>query len=76
MFPIEAGFEAYLGLPIVAGDGRVLGHPAFLNSEPLGDEVLVDSVYRIFLARAAAELERIRALARLGKAPAASVQTA
>jgi hypothetical protein len=27
--------------------------------------VLVDAVYRIFLARAAAELERIQALARL-----------
>ncbi len=67
MFPREAGFEALLGMPIIAGDGRLLGHLAFFNKAPLGDEMLVDSVYRIFLARAAAELERIQALARLGQ---------
>ena len=65
MFPREAGWESYLGLPIVASDGRMLGHLAFRHRAPLGDEVLVDAVYRIFLARAAAELERIQALARL-----------
>jgi PAS domain S-box-containing protein len=65
MFPREAGWEAYLGMPIIASDGRTLGHLAFRHRTPLGDEMLVDSVYRIFLARAAAELERIQALARL-----------
>jgi PAS domain S-box-containing protein len=65
MFPREAGWESYLGLPIVASDGRMLGHLAFRHRAPLGDDVLVDAVYRIFLARAAAELERIQALARL-----------
>lgn len=64
-FPLEAGYEAYLGLPIVASDGRVLGHLAFLDNRVRGDEMLVDSVYRIFLARAAAEIERLQALARL-----------
>lgn len=64
-FPAEAGFEAYLGLPIVASDGRVLGHLAFLHTTPLGQDVLMESVYRIFLARAAAELERRDALQRL-----------
>lgn len=65
MFPREAGWESYLGLPIIASDGRMLGHLAFRHRAPLGDEVLVDAVYRIFLARAAAELERLQALARL-----------
>ncbi|SEB25473.1 PAS domain-containing protein [Variovorax sp. YR216] len=65
MFPREAGWEAYLGMPIIASDGRTLGHLAFRHRTSLGDEILVDSVYRIFLARAAAELERIQALARL-----------
>ena len=65
MFPREAGWEAYLGMPIIGSDGRTLGHLAFRQRTPLGDEVLVDSVYRIFLARAAAELERIQTLARL-----------
>lgn len=69
-FPREAGREAFLGMPIIGSDGRVLGHLAFMNSVPLGDEMLVDSIYRIFVARAAAELERIQALARLREAPA------
>jgi len=43
---------------------------AIFNRKPLGDEVLVDSVYRIFLARAAAEFERLQALARLAPATA------
>jgi PAS domain S-box-containing protein len=64
-FPREQGFEAYLGLPIFASDGQVLGHLAFLNAEPRGDDMLVPTVYRIFLARAAAEIERLRALAQL-----------
>ena len=54
------GYEAYLGLPIVGSEGKVLGHLAFFDRAPRGDEMLVDSVYRIFLARAASELERMQ----------------
>jgi PAS domain S-box-containing protein len=64
-FPREVGWEAFLGLPIVARDGRMLGHLAFFDSRPRGDDLLVDSIYRVFLARAAAEIELIQALARL-----------
>lgn len=64
-FPLEAKWESYVGLPIVASDGRVLGHLALLDKSRLGDDVLVERVYRIFLARAAAEIERLQALARL-----------
>jgi PAS domain S-box-containing protein len=72
LFPREAGYEAYLGMPIIASDGRVLGHMALRHRGPLDDAVLVDLVYRIFLARAAAEIERLHALARLASlAPAA-----
>ena len=70
-FPREAGFEAYLGMPIVASDGRVLGHLALFNRAPLGDEMLVERVYRIFIARAAAEIERVQALAQLASATVA-----
>ena len=52
-------------MPIIASDGRMLGHLAFFDSRPRGDDMLVDSVYRIFLARAAAEMEKLQALARL-----------
>lgn len=69
-FPAEAGFESYIGLPVVGSDGRVLGHLAMLDSGVRGDELLVDLVYRIFLARAAAEIERLHALARLAAAAA------
>ncbi len=64
-FPREQGWEAYVGLPIVASDGRVLGHLALLHKSRLTEDVLVERVYRIFLARAAAEIERMQALARL-----------
>ena len=65
LFPREAGYESFLGLPIIASDGRMLGHLAFFDRRPRGDDMLVDSIYRIFLARAGAEIERIQALARL-----------
>jgi len=64
MFPREAGFESYLGMPIVASDGRVLGHLAFFDTRPRSDDLLVERIYRIFLSRAAAEIERLQALAR------------
>lgn len=61
IFPRERGYEAYLGMPIRASNGRVLGHLAFFDRVPRGDEMLVDSVYKIFIARAAAEMERAQA---------------
>jgi GAF domain-containing protein len=61
IFPRERGYEAYLGMPIRSSTGRVLGHLAFFDRVPRGDEMLVDSVYKIFIARAAAEMERAQA---------------
>ncbi|MFT3956476.1 MAG: PAS domain-containing protein [Piscinibacter sp.] len=62
MFPREAGYESYLGMPIHGSDGRVLGHLAIFDTRPRGDDLLMERVYRIFLARAAAEIERRQAL--------------
>ena len=70
MFPREAGLESYLGMPITASDGRMLGHLAFFDTRPRGDEMLLDSIYRIFLARAAAEMEREQAVRRLAEVTA------
>lgn len=61
-FPRDAAYEAYLGMPIVASDGRLLGHLALFHRTPLSDDVVVDRVFRIFLARAASEIERLQAL--------------
>lgn len=71
-FPIEAGYEGYLGLPIFGSDDRVIGHLAFLDRREMNDDMLVDAVYRIFTARAAAEIERRNALASLGQRLAAA----
>ena len=72
LFPREAGYESFLGLPIVGSDGRLLGHLAFFDTRPRGDDLLVDAIFRIFLARAAAEIERCQALARLAAREQAS----
>jgi PAS domain S-box-containing protein len=58
LYPVEDGFEGYLGLPIVGSHGRAIGHLAFLDRKRMSDDMLVDAVYRIFTARAAAELEK------------------
>ena len=66
-FPVEAGFQSYIGIPIFGREGKVLGHLAFLDQKEMSEAVLVDSVFRIFAARAAAELERKEILARLAQ---------
>jgi len=65
LFPREAAYQGYLGMPIMASDGRLLGHLALFHRQPLTDDVLVDRVFRIFLARAGSEIERLQALAQL-----------
>ncbi len=60
-FPREAGCEGYLGLPLFSRDGRVIGHLAFLHGQALAEDRLLESVCRIFTARAAAEIEWLQA---------------
>ena len=55
----EAGMESYLGVPLKARDGRVLGHLCVLDESPLPHDPRRFSVFRIFAARAAAELDRL-----------------
>ncbi len=61
-FPIEAGLglESYLGVPIIDASRRVIGHIAFLDNKEMDVGLLPRSIYRIFAARAAAELTRVR----------------
>jgi len=62
LFPKERGLgvESYLGVPIRDVRGRVVGHLAFLDAKPMDSSVLLTAVYRIFAARAAAEMARAR----------------
>ena len=56
--------EAYMAMPVADSTGRVLGVISVARNEPLEDLAMVDSILQIFAARAAAELERLRAEAR------------
>lgn len=60
LFPVEAeaGLESYYGVPIFDGQGRVLGHLAFLDDRSMDEEIVLPSVYKIFAARAGAEIVR------------------
>lgn len=62
LFPKEEGYESYLGIPIFGSDGKVIGHLAFLDTREMSEDMLVEAIYRIFTARAGAELERKTAL--------------
>jgi len=56
----EPGMESYIGVPLKAKDGRVLGHLCVLDESPLPDDPSRFAIFQIFAARAAAELDRIR----------------
>jgi transcriptional regulator with GAF, ATPase, and Fis domain len=59
--PSQARLEGYLGVPLLDGAGERLGHLAVADRRPLPAEPRRLFIVRIFAARAAAELERLRA---------------
>jgi formate hydrogenlyase transcriptional activator len=61
----EAGIESYLGVPLLASDGSTLGHLCAFDESPIASDARRISVFEIFAARAAAELDRLRAAQRL-----------
>ncbi|OLP17992.1 hypothetical protein BST81_13185 [Leptolyngbya sp. 'hensonii'] len=66
----ELRAESYLGVAMHNGEGRAIGILSLLNSQPLTNREYVETLLRIFAARAAAELERLQALADLQTAKA------
>lgn len=48
--------ESYLGMALLAADGRVLGHLAVLDTRPMPPDPRSERFFRIFAARAQAEL--------------------
>jgi PAS domain S-box-containing protein len=60
-FPQEEGVESYLGVPLLAPGGEVLGHLAVFDERAMPPEPRLLFAFRIFAARAAAELSRLRA---------------
>ncbi len=61
----EKGIEGYLGVPLKARDGSVLGHLCVFDENPLPSEPRKLFTFEIFGARAAAELDRLRIEQRL-----------
>jgi len=55
----EWRIESYLGVPLRDPDGKVLGHLAVFDERPMPDEPRKLLTFRIFAARAAAELSRL-----------------
>jgi formate hydrogenlyase transcriptional activator len=56
----EMGIESYLGVPLCDDAGEVLGHLAVFDERPMPSEPRRLFTLRIFAARAAAELARLR----------------
>jgi PAS domain S-box-containing protein len=61
----QLGAVSYAGVPLLGNGRRVLGHLAVLDVRPMPEEPRAVAVMRIFAARAAAELQRLRAEAGL-----------
>jgi PAS domain S-box-containing protein len=53
--------ESYAAYPLSDSQGHALGLIAVMSTEPLVDRELIESMLKIFAARAAAEIERTRA---------------
>jgi PAS domain S-box-containing protein len=57
---VEWGIESYLGVPLCDTNGEHLGHVAVFDERPMPAEPRKLFTMRIFAARAATELERLR----------------
>ena len=56
---VAMGIESYLGVPLLDARGEVLGHLAVFDERPMPEDNRRLFVFRVFAARAAAELERL-----------------
>jgi PAS domain S-box-containing protein len=65
LFPRELGIDSYIGAPLVAQDGTVLGHVCAFDERPMAENRRRQLIFQVFAARAAAELDRLRAEQRL-----------
>ncbi len=61
----KMGVESYVGVPLLGGDGSVLGHLALLHTEPLVLDTSLIATLQVIASRACMELERLRAETRL-----------
>lgn len=57
----SVGAVSYMGVPLFSEEGSILGHVAVIDRRPIPEEPRVHAIFKIFAARAAAELRRLRA---------------
>jgi PAS domain-containing protein len=62
---VQMGIESYLGAPLLDPHGRVLGHLAVFDDRTMPEDSRRLFIFRIFAARATAELLRLRAESQL-----------
>ncbi|MEE4601036.1 MAG: SpoIIE family protein phosphatase [Desulfobacteraceae bacterium] len=63
----ELKASSYMGVPLRDIEQKILGHLAVLDTDPLPREPRTLKIFQIFAARAAAELQRLRAEQNLRK---------
>jgi len=63
----EFAAVSYMGVPLIDSNGKILGNLAVLDNRPMPEESRSQVLFRIFAARAAAELQRIHAEAEIRK---------
>ncbi len=56
----EMGIESFLGVPLRDSTGKTLGHLAVFDERPMPTQPRLLYTFRIFAARAVAELQRLR----------------
>jgi formate hydrogenlyase transcriptional activator len=64
------GLQSYLGVPLLDPMGKTLGHLAVFDRRPMPEALRRLYMFRIFAARAAAEIDRIGTLKRLADSEA------
>ena len=58
---VALGARSYLGVPLRAADGRVLGHLAALDVHPMLGDPRGTAIFEVFANRARVEIERVHA---------------
>ena len=58
---VEMEVESYLGTPLIASNGEIVGLLAALDDRPMEDRPEISSIMEVFATRAAVELDRSRA---------------
>jgi PAS domain S-box-containing protein len=57
---VDLGIDSYMGVPLLDAGGKVLGHLAVFDERPMPPEPRRLLIFKMFAARATAELQRLR----------------